>query len=927
MSELTNTPAQPTTIVSQLPTSKTAVPDNVFLTIGGPAEDARGEAQRVDGDNSGKSASDQVGCDEDGKKEEEEDGEDGDKNGKDGDEDGDEHGEDDKGDESVGVDIHQLQKSKSKAQKAAAKGGKAGYQGRFKGKRGKNPELEQFWHMVHAAFWGKFTWQEARVGIKDADKKKNEHTVMITTNEASTYAREVEQDLDKFSQSLKGYFRWRSQAVRNRTDNLWNSMLQALRTPQGHAPRRLPAWQFWQKLHSTEIKKEYDIRIITSATEGLALHGKIARNFFDKLPQAEQEDWAVKAEAHWKALSEKYVVASSSQPSFNADAQHEARERLSHVVMPLLEKIAEYTGFTSLCLLGGCLVTSGDQPKYSVAVVSHGKTNDAVPRDIALFDPEAFREKFMPYYLQFVSRTKRETEPAPAARSTASTSDVNPIPVDYVIPTEVTANAKQPVDELDQDPAPAAKKKSRKKCRTATDKGTVCATEQGGPAAEPTPTSTHTPRPRAKGKKPAAVLREDVPTDIMVWLGSLSQREQQQKAQEWADLPERKWDRECRIVRNQLLLSRIGLSGANSLFEESGASRAPEPEPKPASGALPPTTATPTTEQPALSSRSSSLSVTTRQPTLNTADTATAGAELFPTPTLIEPAVVTVPVPPVSVTGYLSNPTAVLASPVVQPVPEDTSAPLSSQEVEASFEQPVPSPSTSAAPASDSSQNSLSVQHAPSNTSSTSDVDLKAIANAVDKSAWPKWLSVQYTRLMAEDVPPEHKATWMRIILNWVQTEEVCGFVEQIKNARHTRVIVKSQHTFSAAWLRWWSSINPEWCQRDADGHLELTTRGSGNWSNIHICGINGMVTVLAVLASYRKCVSADAWHASAADVLWVTEELLASTRIGRHERANKRAADEGEDEDEEGEDYIADKAPESTQKPKSWFQDAEVKD
>ena len=104
------------------------------------------------------------------------------------------------------VQIHAQRKSKTRQERKKCVGGKAGNQGRFradiqeflltyvdvyqtidKGKKGRNNELEEFWHMIRSAFWVKFTVNDARIGMPQDGEGLTPNKVVESTNEVSIF--------------------------------------------------------------------------------------------------------------------------------------------------------------------------------------------------------------------------------------------------------------------------------------------------------------------------------------------------------------------------------------------------------------------------------------------------------------------------------------------------------------------------------------------------------------------------------------------------------------------------------------------------------------------------------------------------------------------------------------------------------------------
>lgn len=85
-----------------------------------------------------------------------------------------------------------------------------------------------------------------------------------------------------------------------------------------------------------------------------------------------------------------------------------AKKRLSTVVMPLLELLSRYTGLPSLTLLAGQAEKVAAEHRYEVYSVHCGKTTEAVPRDLAQFDPDGFKGTFLGHFAKFLKACPRE---------------------------------------------------------------------------------------------------------------------------------------------------------------------------------------------------------------------------------------------------------------------------------------------------------------------------------------------------------------------------------------------------------------------------------------------------------------------------------------------------------------------------------------
>ena len=138
-----------------------------------------------------------------------------DKTGSDGGRRDDESGsESEEGEGVVGNLVHAQRRSKTRAERALRKGGKAGNQGRFKpviedflngyvdvyavahkSAGGRAKGLDEFWHLVRSEFWEKFDWKDARVGMPSNGEGLKQEDVMTRTNEVRVICRYASQRL------------------------------------------------------------------------------------------------------------------------------------------------------------------------------------------------------------------------------------------------------------------------------------------------------------------------------------------------------------------------------------------------------------------------------------------------------------------------------------------------------------------------------------------------------------------------------------------------------------------------------------------------------------------------------------------------------------------------------------------------------------
>ena len=100
--------------------------------------------------------------------------------------------------------VHAQRRSRTKAERTARKGHKAGNQGRFQpaideflseyldvyavaqsSANGKAKNLDEFWHLIRSEFWARFDWKDARIGMQFDGAGLKQEEVMTRTNEVS----------------------------------------------------------------------------------------------------------------------------------------------------------------------------------------------------------------------------------------------------------------------------------------------------------------------------------------------------------------------------------------------------------------------------------------------------------------------------------------------------------------------------------------------------------------------------------------------------------------------------------------------------------------------------------------------------------------------------------------------------------------------
>ena len=103
------------------------------------------------------------------------------------------------------------------------------------------------------------------------------------------------------------------------------------------------------------------------------------------------------------------------------------------------------------------------------------------------------------------------------------------------------------------------------------------------------------------------------------------------------------------------------------------------------------------------------------------------------------------------------------------------------------------------------------------------------------------------------------------IIREWIQRARASSYNPDIKDVKR----------FATDFAAWWKSVQPDWRRADSNGNL---IRQDGDWGNIHHSGANGLLSVVAALFFWGKCVrgtpACAAWRKALDDVLFVFEQL-----------------------------------------------------
>ncbi|KAF7799068.1 hypothetical protein EIP86_010298 [Pleurotus ostreatoroseus] len=218
-------------------------------------------------------------------------------------------------------------KSKTKVERDASKGGKAGAKDRFHGAqfeyleghleayvaipvsaagRKSADDTTAFWDAVKGGFWEKFAWEDCKPDIGEKAKYWSEGQVVDSTNA-----------------SIEGWYRYRDKVVKGNVENPWSELLKALRAPPGRAPRQLPAWQVWMAENSDQINARCDERKARGLTAHIGDRNKIARELFQNLSEEEQKEYETSSKQRFDEESAKFAADQAGSPSKDPEVQAE----------------------------------------------------------------------------------------------------------------------------------------------------------------------------------------------------------------------------------------------------------------------------------------------------------------------------------------------------------------------------------------------------------------------------------------------------------------------------------------------------------------------------------------------------------------------------------------------------------------------------
>ncbi|GJE98464.1 hypothetical protein PsYK624_146960 [Phanerochaete sordida] len=167
----------------------------------------------------------------------------------------------------------------------------------------------------------------------------------------------------------------------------------------------------------------------------------------------------------------------------------------------------------------------------------------------------------------------------------------------------------------------------------------------------------------------------------------------------------------------------------------------------------------------------------------------------------------------------------------------------------------------------------------------------------VSLSGAPAWLQRHYTRLRDAAVDEEHRAAFNAMLDDWVRLE--CAIEAENTVITRTRYPTDTRPYAVTYWIRcgrqrdvqphrspdyaaelyaWWVDVNPAW-RTTANGRL--VRRGTGDWSEMVLPGVNGLLNVIAGVVALHGLVESSEWVDFLEDVAWVIRGVLGSMEQG----------------------------------------------
>ncbi|KAH9846594.1 hypothetical protein C2E23DRAFT_872276 [Lenzites betulinus] len=155
----------------------------------------------------------------------------------------------------------------------------------------------------------------------------------------------------------------------------------------------------------------------------------------------------------------------------------------------------------------------------------------------------------------------------------------------------------------------------------------------------------------------------------------------------------------------------------------------------------------------------------------------------------------------------------------------------------------------------------------------------------LDDNGWPKWVREAFDHMESKG----YGHAFMRVVEWWVVLEhsykwatstkglgtehrppEVAHWLRVLRRRLDRSPTIEDDAAYAAQWWNWWTQLQPEWRQLDADGRPVIGE--DGDWDSLKSPGKNGVLIVLLSLVWWREVATEQTvrlWAAALADVGW----------------------------------------------------------
>ncbi|KAL0564435.1 SERTA domain-containing protein 3 [Marasmius crinis-equi] len=190
-------------------------------------------------------------------------------------------------------------------------------------------------------------------------------------------------------------------------------------------PRKLSAEQTWAEANKEDfdaIQKARRAKEKIKNSDGPAFYNQCLRDEFAKLSAAEKEEWEERSKSVAETRAKEWKEKQQGKPSESPEDRQACIARLNEFCMPILEGIAERTGWSCSLLLGGPEPRDGG--RINMLALHAGKpTSGPVKMQFGRAEVNAWRNQFFPVFGGFLKKVYSMEECRSRALPTGYKSD------------------------------------------------------------------------------------------------------------------------------------------------------------------------------------------------------------------------------------------------------------------------------------------------------------------------------------------------------------------------------------------------------------------------------------------------------------------------------------------------------------------------